>query len=163
MVTGKRAFTGATQASVIASILKDTPPAASTLQPVSPPILDGTIATCLAKSPDDRWQTAGDVGRQLKLIQTSAASGSVARGSMISDIAIPPAKSSWKRWVAVLVAVATVAVALALAIPVFLRAPGPAATASPLHSHYSGRAESCLVGCLTGWALHRICCRLAVH
>jgi Tol biopolymer transport system component len=125
MVTGKRAFTGATQASVIASILKDTPPAASTLQPVSPPILDGTIATCLIKSPDDRWQTAGDVARQLKLIQANTSPGFVARGPAISDVAIPPTRPSWKRWGAALVAVSALAVALALAIPVFLRAPGP--------------------------------------
>ena len=40
--------------------------AMSATQPLSPPMLDGIVATCLAKAPDDRWQTAGDIGRQLK-------------------------------------------------------------------------------------------------
>ena len=123
MVTGKRAFTGATQASVIASILKDTPPLPSALQPLSPPILDGTIATCLAKSPDDRWQTAGDLGRQLKLIHASTASGSAAHTAMTSAIAATPARPHWKRWVAELAVIAVAVVALARLTPFFVRAP----------------------------------------
>ena len=123
MVTGKRAFMGATQASVIASILKDTPPQPSTLQPQSTPILDGTITTCLAKSPDDRWQTAGDVGRQLKLIQANTEAGSVARGSVVREMAVSSIQRRWTRWAAVLSVFAVVAVALALAIPALRRAP----------------------------------------
>ena len=126
MVTGKRAFTGATQASVIASILKDTPPPPSALQPLSPAILDGTIATCLAKSPDDRWQTAGDVGRQLKLIQASSTAGSVARGSTISDLAIPSTRSRSTRWAAVLAGVLAVAMVVALVTPILRRTSAPA-------------------------------------
>jgi eukaryotic-like serine/threonine-protein kinase len=125
MVTGKRAFMGATQASVIASILKDTPPQPSTLQPLSPPILDGTITTCLAKSPEDRWQTAGDVGRQLKLIQASTASGSIARGSVIRDIPVPSPQRRWMRWAPMLAGVVALAVAVALVIPALRRAPPP--------------------------------------
>jgi eukaryotic-like serine/threonine-protein kinase len=97
MIAGKRAFTGATQASVIASILKDTPPQLSMLQPLSPPILDGTIAACLAKLPEDRWQTAGDVGRQLKLIQSSAGSGVVATSSAETAQVSAPAIEKRKR------------------------------------------------------------------
>ncbi len=37
MTTGRRAFSGKTQASVIASILASDPPPISTLQPMSPP------------------------------------------------------------------------------------------------------------------------------
>ena len=124
MVTGKRAFIGATQASVIAAILKDTPPEPSTLQPLSPSILDGTITTCLAKSPEDRWQTAGDVGRQLKLIQASTAAGSVARGSVIRDIPVASTQRPWLRWAAVVAAVVAPAVALAL-VPGLRRTPPP--------------------------------------
>jgi Tol biopolymer transport system component len=76
MVTGRRPFTGATQASVIAAILKDVPASPSGLEPLSPPALDGIIVTCLAKAPDDRWQSAGDVGRQLKLLQSGLGSPS---------------------------------------------------------------------------------------
>jgi Tol biopolymer transport system component len=123
MVTGKRAFTGATQASVIASILKDTPLQPSSLQPLSPPILDGTIATCLAKSPDDRWQTAGDVRRQLRLIQSSTAS--VPRAPITSEIAATRAQAHWKRWGIVLAAIALILVAVSLIALRFQRVPAP--------------------------------------
>src|ERR1700686_2470878 len=64
MATGKRAFEGKTQASLIASILKDDPPPISSLQPMTPPALDRTVKTCLAKHPDWRWQTASDLTRE---------------------------------------------------------------------------------------------------
>jgi serine/threonine-protein kinase len=70
MATGKRAFEGASQASLIGAILKDEPRPISTLQPLSPPGFDALIATCLAKDPDERWQSAADVARQLRLLQT---------------------------------------------------------------------------------------------
>lgn len=65
MVTGKKAFAGEGRASLIAAIMHVDPPAMSTLQSMTPPALDHVVKTCLAKSPDDRWQTAGDVGRHL--------------------------------------------------------------------------------------------------
>ena len=40
----------------------------SSLQPMTPPALDRVVRTCLAKDPDDRWQTAADVTKQLKWI-----------------------------------------------------------------------------------------------
>lgn len=73
LVTGKKAFEGGSQASLIGAILRDEPPPLSTLQPLSPPALDALVATCLAKDPDERWQSAADVGRQLTLMQGSGA------------------------------------------------------------------------------------------
>src|SRR5437867_7783347 len=68
MATGQKAFSGKSQASLIASILSAEPPAISTIQPMTPPALDPVVKTCLAKDPDDRWQTAHDVMLQLKWI-----------------------------------------------------------------------------------------------
>jgi eukaryotic-like serine/threonine-protein kinase len=68
MATGKKAFTGKSQASLIAAILSSEPPAISTIQPLMPPALDRVVKTCLAKDPDDRWQTAHDVMLELKWI-----------------------------------------------------------------------------------------------
>src|ERR1700682_3207156 len=68
MATGKRAFEGKTQASLIAKILEPDPPPISTLQPMTPPALERTVKRCLAKEPDDRWQTARDLEVQLKWI-----------------------------------------------------------------------------------------------
>ena len=69
MATGKKAFSGRSQASLISSIMTAEPPAASTVAPTTPPAFDRVVRTCLAKDPDDRWQTAHDIAVQLKWIQ----------------------------------------------------------------------------------------------
>jgi serine/threonine-protein kinase len=68
MVTGRKAFEGKSQASLIAAILEHEPTSIIQLQPMSPPILEHIVKTCMAKDPDERWQTAGDLERQLKWI-----------------------------------------------------------------------------------------------
>ena len=69
MVTGHRAFDGESRASLIAAILEREPPPVSTLQPLSPPGLDHVVKTCLAKDPDDRWQSAHDLAAALRWIK----------------------------------------------------------------------------------------------
>ena len=68
MATGTRPFTGDTPASVIGAILKDEPPPVSARQPLAPRAFDHLVGTCLAKEPDQRWQSAADVGRELAWI-----------------------------------------------------------------------------------------------
>ena len=68
MLTGKKAFEGKTQASLITAIMASEPSPISTVQSLSPPLLDEIIKTCLAKDADERWQSAGDLGRQLKIV-----------------------------------------------------------------------------------------------
>jgi eukaryotic-like serine/threonine-protein kinase len=68
MVTGKKAFEGESQASLIAKILETEPPPISSLQPMTPPTLDHLVKKCLAKEPDRRWQSASDVCDELKWI-----------------------------------------------------------------------------------------------
>ncbi len=65
MATGRRAFDGGSQASLIASIIKEQPRAIAELQPMSPPMLERVIRQCLEKDPDHRWHTAGDLKRSL--------------------------------------------------------------------------------------------------
>ena len=69
MATGKKAFSGRSQASLISSIMTAEPPAASTVAPATPPAFDRVVRTCLAKDPEDRWQTAHDIAVQLRWIQ----------------------------------------------------------------------------------------------
>jgi Tol biopolymer transport system component len=69
MLTGKRAFEGASRANLIAAILTSDPPPASTLTPSVPPGLDHVISRCLTKNPDDRWQTARDLMLELRAIE----------------------------------------------------------------------------------------------
>jgi len=66
MLTGVRPFRGETQASLISSIMNATPTPVSSTNRRTPPALDYVVSTCLAKDCDERWQSAGDVGRQLK-------------------------------------------------------------------------------------------------
>ena len=68
MATGRKTFEGKSQASVIGSILKDTPPPPSSIAPMTPPALDRVVGTCLAKDPESRMQTAHDVKLQLQWI-----------------------------------------------------------------------------------------------
>jgi Tol biopolymer transport system component len=72
MATGRRAFEGTTAATVIGAILHTDPPAVSSLQPLAPPLLDRIVARCLAKDPDDRWQSARDLMLELKWIADQA-------------------------------------------------------------------------------------------
>ena len=66
MVTGKRAFDGSSQLSVAASILKNEPLAIRSVKPMTSPVLNHAIVSCLAKNPEDRWQTARDLALELK-------------------------------------------------------------------------------------------------
>ena len=61
MVTGRRAFEGTSQASLIAAIMEREPPPLATLQPLTPPALERLVLRCLAKRPDDRWDSAHDL------------------------------------------------------------------------------------------------------
>ncbi|MCK4373320.1 MAG: serine/threonine protein kinase, partial [candidate division Zixibacteria bacterium] len=71
MVTGRRAFTGDSKASLIGSIMRDEPRAISELQPTSPPALDRLIIKCMQKDSDRRWQTAGDLRDELEWIASA--------------------------------------------------------------------------------------------
>jgi eukaryotic-like serine/threonine-protein kinase len=68
MATGKKAFEGQTQASLIAKILETDPTPISSLQPMTPPQLDRVMKKCLAKEREDRWQSAKDLTDELKWI-----------------------------------------------------------------------------------------------
>jgi eukaryotic-like serine/threonine-protein kinase len=65
MITGKKAFEGRSQVSLISAILEREPIPISTIQPASPLALDRLISRCLAKDPDQRWQTMTDLAAEL--------------------------------------------------------------------------------------------------
>ena len=97
MLTGRRAFDGASPASVIAAIMER--PAPSILA-IAPPALDRTLQKCLAKDPNERWQTVRDLKDELEWI----ASGSPEAGHAA------PASASRLPWVVVgVLAAATLA------------------------------------------------------
>jgi serine/threonine protein kinase/Tol biopolymer transport system component len=103
MISGRRAFQGKSQLSVMTAILESEPEPLSKLQPLSPPALDHVVETCLVKEPDARWQNAADVGRELRWVADSGLSATATA---------PAEKRNWpERW---LWAVAVVALLGAL-------------------------------------------------
>jgi len=73
MATGKKAFEGKSQASLMAKILETDPPPMTSLSPMTPPALDHVVKRCLEKDPDERWQSAKDICEQLRWISDSRA------------------------------------------------------------------------------------------
>ncbi len=73
MAAGRRAFEGKSQLSVISAILHQDPQPITTPQPAASSSLDFIIRTCLAKDPDERFQTAQDVKLQLNWLQSGGA------------------------------------------------------------------------------------------
>jgi Tol biopolymer transport system component len=68
MLTGKRAFAGKSQLSVASAVLEKDPDPISAVQPLTPPALEHLVRTCLAKDPDERFQSAHDLKLQLEWI-----------------------------------------------------------------------------------------------
>ena len=117
MLTGKKAFTGASQASLIGSIMNTDPAPISSIQPMIPASLDRIVKGCLAKEPEHRWSTAHDVMLQLQWI---------AEGGSQAGVPAPVVarrknreKLAWGLLAAALVAAA------ALAVGFVRRAPKP--------------------------------------
>jgi eukaryotic-like serine/threonine-protein kinase len=79
MATGKKAFTGSSQASLIGAILHTEPAPVSVVDPTCPPALDRIVTTCLAKDPEERWQSAADIRRELRWVDAGSTAGAPAR------------------------------------------------------------------------------------
>jgi eukaryotic-like serine/threonine-protein kinase len=71
MATGKPAFAGKSRARLIAAILSSEPQPIAALQPMTPPALERVVKRCLAKDPEERWQSAADLSSELQWITES--------------------------------------------------------------------------------------------
>jgi hypothetical protein len=95
MVTGRPAFNGTSQASLIGAIMTAEPESMTRVQEMTPAQLDHIVRTCLAKDPEDRWQTARDLMRELRRVDPKAlpntsisVSSTPARGRHLTKFAI---------------------------------------------------------------------------
>jgi serine/threonine-protein kinase len=122
MATGKRAFEGKSQASLMVAILEREPPAMSSLQPMTPPALDRVVKRCLAKEPDERCQSAKDLTDELKWIVEGGS-----QGGLTPTAATKGTRSLGRRpLILSLGALLLVAILTGLAVWILKPAPAPA-------------------------------------
>jgi len=113
MVTGKKAFEGRSQASLISSIMSAEPQALTQHQPMTPPAVEHVVRMCLRKEPEDRWQAAQDLVIQLQWLLSS--------GSIQIGIPAPIASNNQRSRMlsSVLLSIATLLI-IGLAVPAVL-------------------------------------------
>jgi len=111
MATGKRAFEGKSQASLIGAILKDEPPPITNLQPLAPPVFEHLVRTCLEKDPDERWQSAHDVATELKWMSVPSEAGESATAASVRRARRE--RLAWATTAALALALAATGIALA--------------------------------------------------
>jgi serine/threonine protein kinase len=116
MTTGKRPFEGKSQISLASAILEKDPESIRTLKPLIPAAFERVVNTCLAKNPDDRFQTAHDVRLALTWIAEDP--------SRLTPQSAAPAAKSW--WGALPWAISTIVVVLAVSAILLMRRERPA-------------------------------------
>jgi serine/threonine protein kinase len=89
MATGKKAFEGKSQASLIAAIIGQDPRPMAELQPMTPSTLDWVVKRCLQKGPDERVQSAGDLVAELRWV--------IEVGTQLGTSPAPAPPVLWKR------------------------------------------------------------------
>jgi len=118
MMTGRKAFEGKSHASLIGAIMHAEPAPVSSVQPLAPRSVDRIVRKCLAKDPDERWQTARDLLDELKwTVEAGTPQGAAV--SAVSVAAPRRGRFTSARLAWTLLAAAGLAIA-ALAIPAVL-------------------------------------------
>ena len=118
LLTGQRAFDGKTSSSIMAAVLATTPKPIDELVPLTPPALERIVQRCLAKDPEDRWQSARDVAAEL--LWVSQGGSKVGLPAMVSGRRRVREKLAWAAF-----GIAALAAA-AFAVAWIRRAPQPA-------------------------------------
>jgi len=116
MLTGKKAFEGKSRAVLMAAIMTAEPDPLIAAQPLASPALDHVLKRCLAKDPDDRWQTAHDLLIQLRWVT----------GNDAQAIGADAVKTRRQRWLLRAALGTAVVMAAALIAPLVLYVRGSA-------------------------------------
>jgi serine/threonine protein kinase/Flp pilus assembly protein TadD len=93
LATGRRPFTGQTFADVSSTILRDDPPALTSIRSDLPGDLERIVCRCLAKQPHERFQTALDLANELRglkrVLERGVAPAQKASGKVASIAVLP--------------------------------------------------------------------------
>jgi eukaryotic-like serine/threonine-protein kinase len=133
MATGRRAFEDTTAATLIGAILHTEPPLISSVQPLAPAALDRVVVRCIAKDPEDRWQTARDLTLELRSLSKHDVAPASDAGRHIRLLA------------AASIAVLTIIAAIAIAIGYVRRTPTDASTVRWVFSPPDGLTLAAMV------------------
>lgn len=98
MLTGMRAFPGDNQASIITAVMATEPPPISQTQPAASPALDRVVRKCLAKQPEQRWQTARDLMSELQWIASGGSTAQAAVPEPMASAPMAPARNNLTTW-----------------------------------------------------------------
>ena len=113
MVTGKKAFEGKSQASLIGAILNASRRRSRRSSRRRRPRSIASSRRCLAKDPDERWQSAGDLAVQLNWIDAKASASSPAESPSSK---VPTTARASRVWIAVAAVLALATAGLGLAV-----------------------------------------------
>ena len=105
MATGKKAFSGESRASLVTAIMSKEPDPISAVVPLTPPALERVVKTCLAKDPEDRWQSARDTQRELEWIGQASSQAAFSAALPAAASRVVSRRKSRERlaWVAAIV------------------------------------------------------------
>ncbi len=126
MASGERPFKGATNLSVLSAILKDSPRPVSELRQDVPRPLARMIQRCLEKLPEDRYQSASDLRRDLEDLKRDVDSGEMPLATTTGHSRLRRIGGSRRGWVRAGALAAALLLAAATAL-VLLRERKPAA------------------------------------
>jgi eukaryotic-like serine/threonine-protein kinase len=119
MLTGRKAFEGQTQASLVAAILKEQPPPVSALHEAALDALDHIVSACLVKDREARWQSARDLEVELRWLADRS-------GRLREAQALPAGRARKRFWIAAVLMLFVIA--SLLTVRRFYRAVAPART-----------------------------------
>jgi eukaryotic-like serine/threonine-protein kinase len=89
MLAGKRAFEGDSAASVMAAVIRSEQTPLTDAAPLTPPSVQTLVSRCLARNPDERWQSASDLAFALRwMTATPPVAGDPARTTRRNVIAV---------------------------------------------------------------------------
>ena len=123
LATGSRAFRRDSAPQTLAAIIEDDPEPLDSINPRLPPQFARVVARCLAKKPEDRYESTRDLAHDLRDLVHDSSAG--------SGVAVPPKQASVPRlvWLGLLAA----SIAIVAGVTAWLIFRSPADDKSPAH------------------------------